>query len=134
MDSRRGLIVHKTYTRGLYCVRHQHGLDFIRLRGDVYVTTEAGLSLFYYTSTVLRVRFVVRFPMSRRVGSYARSSKGVSDSVPPRYIEDGEVVVPKEGGHQNAYRDVEIVPFKIESPTAQVKFISIPLPKTLIGG
>ncbi|RXK41257.1 hypothetical protein M231_01407 [Tremella mesenterica] len=52
-------------------------------------------------------------PLARTTG------KGVSDSLPPPYIEDGEIVVPKEGGRQNAYHNVEIVPIMTESPTAQ---------------
>ncbi|RXK34847.1 hypothetical protein M231_07893 [Tremella mesenterica] len=54
-----------------------------------------------------------RTPLARAAG------RGLSDSVGAPYIEDGEVIVPKEGGHQNAYNDVEIVPITTESPTAQ---------------
>ncbi|EIW66153.1 hypothetical protein TREMEDRAFT_65750 [Tremella mesenterica DSM 1558] len=63
--------------------------------------------------TVSGSKVAYRTPLARAAG------RGLLDSVGAPYIEDGEVIVPKEGGHQNAYNDVEIVPITTESPTAQ---------------
>ncbi|EIW69786.1 hypothetical protein TREMEDRAFT_61555 [Tremella mesenterica DSM 1558] len=54
-----------------------------------------------------------RTPLAQAAG------RGVLDSVGAPYIENGEIIVPKEGGHQNAYRDVGIVAINTESATAQ---------------
>ncbi|EIW70993.1 hypothetical protein TREMEDRAFT_56288 [Tremella mesenterica DSM 1558] len=45
--------------------------------------------------------------------------RGLASGIPAPYVSDGEIVVPKDGGHQNSYCDAEVIAIQCRSPTAQ---------------